>query len=218
MKKYNWEEINSLLKSELKKTKHILTFGTMGSCNIEKDIDIIITKKPASPSSDFFKEVHNLFEIVDKYLSKEYNAKLIRTSRFSDEEEIKYLAKFKLEDLVFQVLTYVSLKQIELHWYSDLNSGENIKDILKKNYNCILGNANDLFKPGFNYHKNENLFIDLNDSDRINSHFPKELLIRRMNVLSDYILRKRLGLKTLIANSEEEVKKIFYQIGEILDN
>lgn len=53
---YTWEEIESVLTKELKKTKHIMTFGTMGSCNIKHDIDTIITKKPRSKTSDFLKK------------------------------------------------------------------------------------------------------------------------------------------------------------------
>lgn len=55
-KSYTWEEIRAVLEKELNKTKHILTYGTIGSCNIEHDIDTIVTKKPDSKSSDFLKK------------------------------------------------------------------------------------------------------------------------------------------------------------------
>ena len=216
-KTYTWEEIKSLLKIELQKTRHILTYGTIGSCNIEHDIDTIITKKPKSSSADFFKEIHNLFNSVDKYLQKKHKAKLIRTSRFSDEEETKYIAKFEENDLIFQVLTYVSFKQIKMHWYADLAPNEKVEKILKDYYSCILGNVEDLFKPNFKVHRNEHLFIRLNDSDRINSHFPREFLVSRMNILFDHILRKQLHLKTIEAESEDGVREVFYQVCDILD-
>ena len=65
MKPYNWQEIKNFLDKELRKTKHILTFGTIGSCNIEHDIDLIITKKSSSKTSDFYKEIHILFDSLD---------------------------------------------------------------------------------------------------------------------------------------------------------
>ena len=216
-KTYAWEEIKSKLKTELQKTKHILTYGTIGSCNMEHDIDTIITKKPQSSSSDFFREIHNLFDVIDDFLQKKYKARLIRTSRFSDEEETKYIAKFEENDLVFQVLTYTSFKQIKMHWYADLAPNKKVEDIIKSHYSCILGNVDDLFKSDFKINKNEELFIRLNDSDRINSHFPKEFLVSRMNVLFDFILRKRLHQNPISSKSEIEVRKVFYQICDALD-
>src|SRR3989344_1061419 len=100
-KPYSWPEIKNFLAKELNSAKHIMTFGTIGSCNIEHDIDIIITKKPSSKSSAFYKEVHDLFNGVDTYLQKKHKAKMIRTSRFSDEEETKYIANFQDKELVF---------------------------------------------------------------------------------------------------------------------
>ena len=50
---YAWEDIKDFLVKELRKTKHIMTYGTIGSCDINHDIDTIITKKPASPSAEF---------------------------------------------------------------------------------------------------------------------------------------------------------------------
>ena len=205
-KTYSWEEIRSVLKKGLQKTEHILTYGTIGSCNIEHDIDTIITKKPSSPSSAFFREIHELFAVVDEYLQKKHNSRLIRTSRFGDEDEVKYIANSKKNDLVFQVMTYVSLEQIRIHWYPDVESNDEINKLLKDNYNCIFGNAGGLFRPDFNKHKNERLFIRLNDSDRINSHFPASFLIARMNVLFDFILRKRLNLNSLKATNERDVR------------
>ena len=76
-------------------------------------------------------------------------SRLIRTSRFSDEEEIKYIANFRDNDLVFQVLTYVSFKQIKMHWHADLMPNEKVEKILKESYSCILGNPKDLFKSNW---------------------------------------------------------------------
>lgn len=217
-KLYTWEEIRAVLEKELNKTKHILTYGTIGSCNIEHDIDTIITKKPDSKSSDFFKEVHVLFEKIDSYLKKKYNCKLIRTSRFSDEEETKYIAKCTPNDLVFQVLTYVSFSQIEKHWAADLNGGEDLVEILSYSSDFLLGNFSSLLESTFKRNIYDFLFIRLNDSDRINSHFPQQFLIGRMNMLFDFILRKRLGLRYEFVDSVEQIKEEFYNICDVLDD
>lgn len=216
-KTYTWEEIELFLEKELRNTKHILTYGTIGSHNIEHDIDTIITKKPKSPSSEFFREVHSLFNQTDKYLRKKHNARLIRTSKFSDEEEIGYIANIKENDLIFQVLTYTSFKQIKMHWFADLAPNQKLKKLLKNNYKCILGSTDDIFKLDFKEYKNEHLFIRLNDSDRINSHFPQDFLVNRMNVLFDFILRKQLGLQPIKARNKQEVVENFYKVCEILD-
>lgn len=216
-KPYTWEEIKKILKVELKKTNHILTYGTIGSCNIDHDIDTIITKKPKSKSSDFFKEVHTLFDNINTYLLNKYSCKLIRTSRFSDEEEIKKLGNFTENDLVFQVLTYVSFSQIEKHWYADLGLNEDLNFILNNSYNLIFGKNSDLYKNDFKSNSYDYLFIRLNDSDRINSNFENEFLIYRMNVLFDFILRKRLNLKFNFIKNKDEVRKTFYEICNKLD-
>ncbi len=216
-KPYTWEEIKKVLKKELQKSKHILTYGTIGSCEINNDIDTIITKKPESKSSEFYGEVHKLFEKIDAYLREKYSCKLIRTSRFSDEEETKALGKFNLKDLNFQVMTYVSLSQIKKHWYADLAPNENLKDILDCHHKLIFGNKENIFKENFKKNYYDYLFIRLNDSDRINSNFKNSFLIERMNKLFDFILRKRLSEKPISAKNLTEVKKIFYKICDRLD-
>ena len=70
MSKCTWEEVREFLVNELSKTKCIMTWGTIGSCNIEHDIDTIIAKKPSSPSADFYKEVHGIFDSLEVYLLK----------------------------------------------------------------------------------------------------------------------------------------------------
>ena len=57
MKPYTWSEIKEFLEKDLKRTKHILTFGTIGSCNVEHDVDVIITKKPSSKTANLVKLV-----------------------------------------------------------------------------------------------------------------------------------------------------------------
>ena len=74
--KLSWEEIRSIISKELRKSKHILTFGTIGSCNIKHDIDMIITKKSNSSSSSFYREVYNLYGSIDNYLKNKYSKKL----------------------------------------------------------------------------------------------------------------------------------------------
>lgn len=219
-KPYTWEELHLQLERELQQTTHILTYGTIGSCNIDQDIDTIVTRKPSSPSALFFQDLHNLFDRIDHYLQEKYKARLIRTSRFSDEEESKYIANCRDKDVVFQVMSYVSMKQIKMHWFDsfvDLDGDARTEEFLRGNYKCIIGDTSDIFRADFNCYRREDLFIRLNDSDRINSHFPTELLVHRMNVLYDYILRKRLGESAPIARDKTGCRANFYKVCEILD-
>lgn len=220
IKPYTWAEIKSQLHQGLRRSNCIQTYGTIGSCNIDHDVDTIITKKPGSPSSSFFREVHDLFDCLDSYLREKYDGRLIRTSRFSDEEETKYIAGCRPVDLVFQVMTYVSFKQLKMHWYDsfcNLDVESKSEKLLRESYQCILGDTISIFAPGFARNRHEDLFIRMNDSDRINSHFPQDLLVRRMNVLYDFVLRKRLGKSTVTAQDVSDVRTCFYQTCDILD-
>lgn len=219
-KPYTWADIKAQLHLQLQDSSHIQTYGTIGSCNIDHDVDTIITKKPRSPSASFFKEVHNLFDGLDRFLFENFGSRLIRTSRFSDEEETKYIAGCGANDLVFQVMTYLSYKQLKMHWYDafcNLDVDGKAGQFLADNYDCIVGSTEDLFSPEFGEFHHEDLFIRLNDSDRINSHFPSDLLIHRMNVLYDFVLRKRLGKQSPVAENELAVRTCFYETCAILD-
>ena len=211
-----WEDIRLILDPLLEQTSHIGTYIIIGSRDARHDIDTIITKKPISQSKDFFKEIHKLFDRVDEQLQKKHSGRLIRTARFSDEEEILYIAQKKPEDIVFQVLTYVSLRQIQMHWHADLAPEDDVMNTLKEGL-FLKGTYDDLCSQDFAFWKNEHLFIRLNDSDRINSHFPQELLLRRMNVLYDFIMRKQLGKKPSLAKTHEEIRSCFYEVTEQLD-
>lgn len=188
--------------------------------NIDHDVDTIITRKPGSPSASFFQEIHGLFDRLDQYLSARYDARLIRTSRFSDEEETKYIAGCRPIDLVFQVMTYVSFKQLKMHWYDsfcDLDVDCKAGEFLTGSYDCIMGDTNELFTADFGEFRNEDPFITMNDSDRINAHFPEVLLVHRMNALYDFVLRKRLGKCAPVAEDESGVRDCFYETCAILD-
>ncbi len=215
MKPYTWEEIKELLIKELKKTKHILTFGTIGSCNVEHDVDLIITKKPKSKSSDFYKEIHNLFDLLNKYLNNKYGAKVIRFSQY--EEEAKILSDYKEKDLAFHTMVYTSYPQIEKDWGWFLLENESIKEILLS-CNCLLGSTEDLFSKEFkkeSYY--DSIFIILYLYDRVNSNYPEKRLVEVMNACFDLIFRKKLGRKTPIAKNKKEVREIFYKLCDIID-
>lgn len=216
-KTYTWKEIKDVLYDKLKDTKHILTYGTIGSNNIEHDIDTIITKKPKSKHSDFYKEVHSVFDYVNKYVNEKHNAKLIRTSRFDSEIEVQILADSKQNDLVFQVMVYSSLSNLKKHWISYMEK-DNIDILLKKNYQPIIGKVKNLFKDDFNKEiPREGVLMYMNDLDRINANYPEKTLLKVMNSLYDYSLRKLLGKETRIATNEKEVREIFYHLCDEVD-
>lgn len=217
MKPYTWNEIKDILLKELSKTKHIMTFGTIGSLNIEHDIDLIITKKPSSKSSDFYKEVHHLFDNIDAYLKNKYKAKAVRFAFSAEEHIVRHLTENK-KDISFHTMIYTSWPQIERDWNWALFKDENIKDILTNSYKPLIGSIEDLFSKEF---QKENycdpVFIQLYLYDKINSHYPKKLLVNAMNHYFDYLYRKRLKLKAPIAKNEKQVRQTFYKLCDILD-
>ena len=217
--KLSWEKLKSIIVKGLEKSKHILTFGTIGSHNIEHDIDIIITKKSTSSSSEFYKEVHNLYDFIDNRLRKEYPKKLGVFSGGGVSPEQLKISTCKKGDIIFDVMTYVSLRELENDWYPYMQESSNIKSFLEKEYNCIIGKTNFLFTEKFTKKtKNDYLFLVLMKYDKIKTQYPRNFLIECMNYHFDYVLRKRLGLNSEMANSEEDVKEIFYRICDILDN
>jgi len=216
-KKLTWEEIEDFLKDELMKTSHIMTFGTIGSRNLEHDIDTIITKKPDSKTSEFFKEIHALFENLDGYLNKKFKTKVIRFAHSTEEFLVKGYTQNK--SISFHTMTYVSLPEIKLDWGWALSKNENIVNILKKDYNLLYGKIDDIFRKDFQKEKGyENLFIYLYLYDFLNSNLPEKLLLEIMNKSFEYLYKKRLGLDAPVARNREEIKKYFYKLCDILDS
>lgn len=215
---YTWEEIKAVLSEELKKTRNIMTFGTIGSCNVEHDIDTIITKKPESKTSDFYKEVHSLFDRLDIYLKRKYSSKLIRFA-FSGEEYLTYaLAKKKKNDISFHVMIYTSYSQVQKDWGWALIGNDPIDKIIADNYKCLIGNSESLFSEDFkksSYY--DSLLIYLYLYDKLNSNLPEKVILNSMNHSFDYLFRKRLGLEAPIAKSIPELKKNFYHLCDVLD-
>ena len=215
---YTWEEIKNFLIKELKKTKHIMTYGTIGSCNIEHDIDTIITKKPNSSSVEFYKEIHKLFDSLDNYLNKKYNSKLICFSTAAEQFFALEMAKYSKKDLAFHVMIYVSFPQIEKDWSWALFENDNIKEILAKNYDCLRGSVKDLFSKKFMKSTHcDSLFTFLYMYDKINSHYSEKFLIKIMDHYYDYLFRKRLKLKPPVIRNKKDIKKAFYKLLGILD-
>ena len=132
-------------------------------------------------------------------------------------EQLK-ISTYKKGDLVFDVMTYVSLRELENDWYPYMSSNSKIKNLLENEYDCIFGDVKFLFTEKFiEKTKNDHLFLIMMRYDKIKTRYPNNFLIECMNYHFDYVLRKKLNLKTMKATSEIDVKKIFYQICDILD-
>jgi hypothetical protein len=219
MKPFTWEEIKSVLEGELKKTKSIMTFGTIGSCNVEHDIDVIIIKKPQSKSSDFYKEIHNLFDNLNNYLDREYNSKLIRLPGVSFVPEFQNLFKYSKDDLLIHAMVYGSYPQIDHDWNRAFFIGDTFKTVIFEEYDCFFGDKMKLFSKNFmqsNYA--DNLFFYLGLYDRLNSIHDEAFLVKVMNYYFDILYRKRLKLKFDLAKNKKDVKKVFYKFCDIIDN
>ena len=211
-----WFIIKDFLQKELDNSKHIMTWGTIGSLNIENDIDTIITKKPSSPSAEFFKEVHTIFENLDDYIHKNFKIRVVRFAQSTQEFLFRDCVKGK--KILFHTMIYISFPQIEKDWKWALFKEENMREILKDDYRCIYGNLESLFDKDFkkeNYF--ENIFTYLYLYDALNSNIPEKILLDIMNGCFKYLYKKRLGLEPPIAKNREEVKKYFYKLCNILD-
>ena len=218
MKPYSWEEVESVLNKELKRTKHIMTFGTIGSRNIEHDIDTIITKKPSSSSSEFYKEIHGIFDAVDGYLMKKHKSRVLRFALSTEELFIHELSKGSDNDLAFHTMIYTSFSQIDKDWSWALLPDENMKKMLLENYKCLLGSTENLFSKEFikpRYY--DSVFIYLYHYDKTNTPLSDKLLSKLMNDAFDYLLRKRIGVKANIVRNNEQARAEIYRLCDILD-
>ncbi|MEX0920435.1 MAG: hypothetical protein WDZ69_02530 [Candidatus Pacearchaeota archaeon] len=222
VKSYTFKEIETLFKNELNKSEHIMTFGVFGSLSAENDLDTLITKKPKSKTSDFFKEVHDLFFNIDEKINKISGGKLIRVSRSGHEEEVKYISNYdKRKDLVIQSTSYISLSQIIKAWTPDIGNSEDSWNKLEriiKNQLFLKGSVKDIFSGEFSKERNnETTFIMLDIHDRINSSCPEKFIVNKMNVTFDYILRKVLNAEPKVAKNLSESRKIFYFICDLAE-
>ncbi len=215
---YIWQEVKQYLIKKLNKTKHIQTYGTIGSCNINHDIDLIITKNPKSNPKEFYKELHKLHNNLNKYLMKNYNRKLICFARFSHQEEVLLIGKYKNKDIAFQVMVYFSLPHLLKNWSSSLAEGLDITKILKKEYEMLKGNFDDLFDSKFTKNgKYDNLLAYLCDNDRFVSNYPEKFLVKVMNHLFKYVLKHAGLTKEYTAKNREEALTYYYEILNLIE-
>lgn len=213
-----WEIIRVFLQKELKNSKSIMTWGTIGSLNIEHDIDTIITKKPLAPSAEFFKEIHTIFENLDSYLYKNFKVHAVRFAQATQEFLVDSFTKNKV---MFHTMVYISYSEMEKDWNWGLFKDDSITAIIKNNYSCIFGKVENLFNKNFhreNYY--ENVFIYLYLFDCLNSNLSEKTFLKIMNACFDYLYRKKLRIKNpnSFAKNRIEVKKYFYKLCDLLDD
>ena len=213
-----WSIIKQVLVHNLETTNTILTFGTIGSLNIEKDIDIIITKKKGSSTSDFYREIHGLFDALRDVLNTKYKKKLIVFNKGGVSPEQLKLSSYEKGDVVLDVMSYVSLHEAEGHWEPYMFRGESFSQLLRTQYDCIIGKTDDVFSKNFPKEiSHDSIYLLLSGYDLIHSNYEPGFLIEAMNTNFDFILRKRLGLKSLKATNERKVRELFYKICDIVD-
>ncbi len=136
------------------------------------------------------------------------------------EEEVKELSSYNPDkDLLFHVMAYVSLSQIIKHWTPNTNNKNETMNVIEEHYECLIGDKKDLFdKEKFpTKTKQEHLLLYMSDMDRINSNMKLDTTLKSMNLLYDYILRKRLSKPALIAKNEKDLREIFYHICDLLE-
>jgi hypothetical protein len=216
MKQIERTDIEQMLAKELAKTKSILTFGTIGSKNLEKDVDIIVTKKPNVSSSDYYAELHNLFDSLNYNLRKNYGRKVICFSNFTHEAEIKKLAKYKKGDILLHTMSFVSLPQMKYDWARALRPTDSMESLLSK-YQTIVGNKSDLFNGEFTIQREyDNLHHYMNGMDRFNSSIKDKHIVEVTNMLCHYI-SKNAHITPMYAKTVEEARNNFYCLADLLD-
>jgi hypothetical protein len=213
-----WEAVKGFLMDRLSKTNHIQTFGTIGSLNVENDIDVIITKKPSSFSKDFYKEMHDLFYSLNSFIKKNYSKKLVCFSRLDHQKDVLTIGDYQKGDIAFHVMSYISLPQMHDDWNQHILRSESIKRIIKEEYNILWGDKNEIFSNEFCTAKEyDSFFTYLNDCSRLNSNYPEDVLIEAMHHLFRY-MKKRVGFDYDGMLENEDIIKInYYKLADHLD-
>lgn len=217
MKPFTWPEIQEILKKELAKTKHIMTFGTIGSCNIERDIDLIITKKPESKIKDFYKELHGLFFRIENYLNKKFNASSYRFYRSEEQAILEYLFP-KKKKVFFHTHIYLNYNQIKMDWGWAVK--KELRSVLEKNCTYLMGSSKEILTGKFNTSSiTDNVALYLFQYDKINSGYPKELFLKLMSNNLDFVLRKKLKIvkDRIVVKNKKQALDLFYKACEELD-
>jgi len=214
--KYSWKDIEPYLTNRLSQTKNIMTFGTIGSKNVENDVDIIITKKPQAKTSEFYREVHDLFTGLDQYMASTYDCKAIKFIKLCQQDEALYLSGYKQGDLALHVMTFVSYPQLFKDWDWALGPKDNIKSLLSS-YVPLLGKTEMIYSSEFSKSQhNEHLILNLSHLDIINSKYPTDLFLKKMNHAYGYV-SKHANVDFVPAENKEEVINKFYSLCDLLE-
>lgn len=217
--KFTWEALKPFIFNELLKTNHIQTFGTIGSCNIEHDIDIMITKKPKSKPSDFLRETKKLISELNKYLNKKYNKKVVQFFEFNSQEEVLHIGKYKKGDLAIHLMEYFSLNHIFSHWFNIFKTRSELRNFIIKKYIPLFGDLKSILKKSFEKGiKNENLIWTLEKTTRFNSNYPKKLIINFIESSLYYVQKHSNNKMKFKINSIKDAENAFYKTIEILEN
>ncbi|MGV8171736.1 MAG: hypothetical protein ACP5OA_03530 [Candidatus Woesearchaeota archaeon] len=214
--KYSWTDIEPYLADSLSKTKHIMTFGTIGSRNVENDIDIIITKKPEAKLSGFYREIHKLFTDLNQYMNDNYGCNALKFVKLCHQDEALYLSGYKPGDLALHVMTYVSYPQLSKDWNWALGPTDDVKSLLGS-YNSILGEKDMIYSEKFSKSQtNEHLILNLSQLDAINLKYPEELFLKKTNHSYRYVMKYANIDFNPITTREEAVNR-FYELCDLLE-
>ncbi len=217
-KKLKWEDIELIIARLLSQSKTILTFGTIGSKNLNHDIDVIITKRKEAKSNDFYFEIHTLFDDLDKKLKKRYGVHAIRFTKSYEQEVIEFFNKREKGNVYLHTNIYCSYNQIKLDWSCVLSPDDRVKSLLINNCKYISGKVDDLFSNNFNkksYY--DYLFNFISYYDKIQARYPNDLLIKSMQKSLSYLFRKRLNLVTPQVKNINDCKQAIYLLCSIID-
>jgi len=215
---YDWNVIESYLKEQLKDTKTILTAGTIGSRNLNHDIDLVIIKRPEAKRSDHYKEIHKICDGLDAYLRDNFGKKLIKFTKLAQQEEYLYLGKYAPGDLALHTLPYASLDHMVQIWAPDLKPDESVEDIVRKEYNPLFGSKEQIFSLEFKQRKPyDGIALKMDEQDRTNANFPEELVVNGSNHLFRFVA-KHLGIENkYVAENKAQVREYFYQLLDKID-
>lgn len=215
---FQWGDIEPLVINQLSYKNSISFFATIGSRNIERDIDIISIKNPNAKNSQYLRDIHSLLDILNEWIHYSYDRKIVKFSRFINQEESLHLGDYKDGDLALHLMSYPCYEQFKNIWLADVPSTVDVYNLLK-NSKKMKGDIETIkYLMSQPKKEHDSLLYKLQECDKIHSNYDETLLLKCMNETYRYIQKHIKSDNYKYATNTQETREIMYEIADMLES
>lgn len=173
--------------------------GLIGSLNLEKDLDIIITPNKNIKKGEFLKTLCNFLESLKRNLKKR-NSNLIILTHSTLQEEVEYISKRKKQDIFLHISSFPDFTK-------------DLPILLKpsnKIYHGKKENLDQISITNIDFYYNHLLYINC-----LYSNYPKELETKKIHERISYIFKHN---NSKINIKDKTNKQIYFECCDFLDS